>query len=153
MQRGTTKLFSAVAGLLAGIAIWILLYYLLMLMMDVFGSSSARVRIPVFFFALPLITAWVGWKLGDVVYLEGAQTASHGWKALNATVFGRLALVVPPIWALTVAGYTLSFEPFGSRIDEREMLFVAKLVSFPVVIFWLCVVAAWFVFSPPSRKD
>lgn len=59
----TRRFLGVLAGFALGCAGWALIYFLMQGLLYVTGADHARVRVPIFFFVLPLVGAYFGYKV------------------------------------------------------------------------------------------
>ena len=98
--------------------------------MEVLDISRARFRAPIALFIFPLITLFIGFKIGPDLFPIVQEFLG------DAGPMTRLVLIGPVFWGLVVLAYVLVFEPFGYRMYSSDWMFVAKIVLFPTAVLW-----------------
>lgn len=137
------RLVGAVIGLLAGILLLLIIYYLIRAGMEFFDVRRVRARVPVSLFILPLVTMIYGLRIGpDLVALIQDLLGNTG-------PLTRLVLIGPLFWGIVVIAYVFVFEPFGYYTRTDDWIFVAKIILFPAMVLW---VGAWVVKQIILRK-
>ena len=131
MNDSGQRLIGAFAGFLGGIVLWMMVWLLFQGIMELFGSSHARFRVPVVLFVAPLVGAWWGWRFGHILAFDVTSI----WT--RATRNQRLMAVGPLFWAACVVAYVFVFQPFGGTVSQSEWWSVVKLVLFPTFVIWV----------------
>ena len=99
--------------------------------MELFDIRRATIRVPIVLFFLPLISAFVGFKVGPTLAI-GVQN----YLGISGPLT-RFLFAAPIFWAVVVLGYVQVFEPFGYWISEDEWILVAKIILFPIGVLWV----------------
>jgi hypothetical protein len=124
------KVMGAFVGFFAGSLVLLLLFYFIQFTMELFEIRRARIAVPVKLFVLPLITAFVGFKVGPTLSVVVQDYLG------DSGPLTRFLFAAPIFWAVVVLGYVQVFEPFGRWISEDEWILVAKIILFPIGVLW-----------------
>lgn len=124
------KIMGAFIGFLVGSLVILLLYLVIQFSMELLDIRRARIRVPIMLFILPLITAFVGFKVGPALSV-GVQN----YLGISGPLT-RFLFAAPIFWVVVVLGYVQVFEPFGRWISEDEWILVAKIILFPIGVLW-----------------
>jgi hypothetical protein len=120
---------SSLAGAILGFVLGCIALRVLYMLVEL--SEVQRIRVPLALAVLPFVWAWVGLKFGNEI-LIGVRTFAAGAQPLT-----RLLIAIPILWALVVACYVATFEPFGSSLHAYEWIFLVKIVVFPAILLWV----------------
>jgi len=124
------KIMGALVGFLLGSLVTLLLFYFIQFVMEVLDIRRATIRVPIILVVLPLIAAFVGFKVGPALSV-GVQN----YLGISGPLT-RFLFAAPIFWAVVVLGYVQVFEPFGAWISEDEWILVAKIILFPIGVLW-----------------
>lgn len=143
MDDDIKRVVGAVVGLIAACLAMAFLYLVVVLLMDAFDVSRARVRIPIFLFFLPIGGLVVGWQAGPVLF----DDAHKLW--MEQKLF-RAALIVPIAWILVVLLAIVLFEPNPfdrglARLRSSEIELLMKIILSPFLFAFLVGGAAYLI--------
>ena len=153
MSTMLQRILGAITGGLLGTLVLILLFYVLQIAMELFDVGRSRVRVPVFLIVLPFLGMWYGYKLAPELIANQFSPFSDAKHVFSGSMIMRLALVAPAVWLVSVVAFVFFFEPYGYRMRDDDYLHLAKVIAFPVGIFWLCIASARYVVRGPTSKD
>jgi hypothetical protein len=124
------RLAGATVGFVIGCLALLILFFIIQIVMEIFGVSRVRFRAPIAIVVLPFMAAFFGFRLGPDLFVRVQTMLGY------TEPWTRFLLVGPVFWAGVVLAYVFIFNPFGYYISDDEWLLVAKIILFPTGVLW-----------------